>query len=248
MCTVTFIPRETGYCVAMNRDEKLVRHQGLPPAVKVVKGHRVICPSEPGGGTWIAANDSGVSLALINWYSIARRIEISPVSRGGVINATCGVETPKELEVLLSSLPLQRINPFRLIVIFPGLPQITEHRWDLKTLHRNPCAWQPQQWISSGFDESKAQKERSRIFRQKLENKSAGTLGWMRRLHRSHAPERGAFSTCMHRADAATVSYTEAVVTTGATRMWHCLGAPCRPDRHFSVSLEPNRKVAMRNQ
>ena len=38
--------------------------------------------------------------------------------------------------------------------------------------------------------------------------KFEGRLNWLRRLHRSHLPERGPFSICMHRSDAATVSYT----------------------------------------
>src|SRR5689334_4291843 len=31
MCTVTFIARQRGYCLGMNRDEKLARPIGLPP-------------------------------------------------------------------------------------------------------------------------------------------------------------------------------------------------------------------------
>src|ERR1041385_4155686 len=51
MCTVTFIGRKKGYCLGMNRDEKRTRIAGLPPGMKRVNGHAVICPSEPGGGT-----------------------------------------------------------------------------------------------------------------------------------------------------------------------------------------------------
>src|SRR5213083_21809 len=85
MCTVTFMPQRTGYCLAMNRDEKRTRPQGLSPAQRNIDGHRVIYPYEPGGGTWIALNDKGVSLALINWYSVAQRVKKDTLSRGGVI-------------------------------------------------------------------------------------------------------------------------------------------------------------------
>jgi len=50
----------------MNRDEKLTRPTGLPPKKRMVNGRAVISPSEPGGGTWIALNDHGATLALIN--------------------------------------------------------------------------------------------------------------------------------------------------------------------------------------
>ncbi|MEW6303391.1 MAG: hypothetical protein AB1705_07975, partial [Verrucomicrobiota bacterium] len=55
----------------------------------------------------------------------------------------------------------------------------------------------------------------------------SGTLGWLRGLHRSHEPARGPYCFCMHRADAATVSYTEVTVsrTMGTMRYWP--GAPC---------------------
>jgi hypothetical protein len=238
MCTLTFMPRKNGYCLAMNRDEKLTRRQGLPPMLKVVNGRRVICPSEPGGGTWIALNDSGVSLALINWYSVATRVQIAPISRGEVVNAACSAENPRQLKVLLSTLPLGLINPFRLIGVFPAFGQITEYRWDLKKLDLDKCTWQPQQWISSGFDELKAQRERSRTFQQALEQKSAGSLSWLRRLHRSHAPGRGPFSTCMHRQDAGTVSYTEALFSPSEASVWHCLGSPCQPEKRFTGCLK----------
>ena len=59
MCTVTFIARKHGYALGMNRDEQLSRVPGLPPSEKTINGCRVLAPSEPGGGTWIALNERG---------------------------------------------------------------------------------------------------------------------------------------------------------------------------------------------
>jgi transport and Golgi organization protein 2 len=228
MCTVTFMPRGGGYCLAMNRDEKLARAQGLPPTLKVVENRRIICPSEPGGGTWIALNDSGVSLALINWYSIPSRVQDFPVTRGEVVNCTIGAKKPKSVEALLRRLPLNRFNPFRLIGIFPAYSEISEWRWDVEILERKVHAWEPRQWISSGLDEPAAERERSRTFEQALGQMSVGSLKWLRRLHRSHAPKIGPFSTCMHRTDAVTVSYTETSVYARHATLRHCPGPPCR--------------------
>ena len=69
MCTISLITRQNGYALAMNRDEQLTRVPGLPPAPKIINGSRVLSPSEPGGGTWIALNVRGVTFALINWYA-----------------------------------------------------------------------------------------------------------------------------------------------------------------------------------
>jgi hypothetical protein len=246
MCTVTFMPRQMGYCLAMNRDEKLARPQGLAPALRIVENRRVICPSEPGGGTWMALNDFGVSLALINCYSIPARIEISPVTRGEVVKAALTAEEPKLAEALLLTLPLNRINPFRLIGIFPVTCGIVEWRWDLKTLEREVHTWQPRQWVSSGFDESAAQRERGRTFQEALKEKSVGSLNWLRRLHRSHTPEKGPFSTCMHRLDAATVSYAETVVSVASASMWYSLGPPCQHQLQFVLSLKREQHAKRR--
>src|SRR5258707_13238117 len=95
MCTVTFIARKRGYCLGMNRDEKLTRPTGLPPKKMKVNGRAVISPSEPGGGTWIAMNDHGATLALINWYSITAQVGGTAVSRGEVVNSGSAATSPR---------------------------------------------------------------------------------------------------------------------------------------------------------
>jgi len=243
MCTVTFIARKNGYALGMNRDEQLLRVAGLPPSKKMIGGCAVLAPSEPGGGTWIALNDAGVAFALINWYSITARVKGETVSRGQVVNTACVAKTPDVAVAALARLPLQRINPFRLIGVFPVTSEIIEWRWDLKRLVCKNHSWKDQQWISSGFNEPAAQRVRSRSFRAALKQKSAGSLSWLRRLHRSHSPQAGPFSTCMHRADAATVSYTEATVTPAGAMMSHHAGPPCKG----VIAVAPHRFAKIQN-
>jgi hypothetical protein len=218
----------------MNRDEKLTRIAGLPPTERIIAGRRVLCPSEPGGGTWIATSDSGVTFALINWYSIAARVEGEATSRGCVVNAVCATTAGPAAAEILAALSLKQINPFRLIGIFPTSHEIVEWRWDLKRMVKKCCDWKSQQWISSGYDEPKAQRIRSRTFQKARRQYSAGSLDWLRRLHRCHSPHCGPFSTCMHRADAATVSYTEVAVSPRESSMRHHVGAPCQTCECFS--------------
>src|SRR6266481_3794102 len=153
MCTVTFIAQQRGYCLGMNRDEKLTRPTGLPPKKMKVNGRAVISPSEPGGGTWIAMNDHGATLALINWYSITARVGHNAISRGEVVNSVRVASSPDLADDAIVGLPLNRINPFRLIGVFPITGELIEWRWDLKKLARKNHCWKSQQWISSGFDE-----------------------------------------------------------------------------------------------
>jgi Transport and Golgi organisation 2 len=227
MCTVTFSPRQRGYALVMNRDEKLTRIAGLPPQKQIIHGRNVLSPSEPGGGTWISLNDCGVTFALINWHSITARVKSGPVSRGVVVNAVGALDSMDFVAGILKKLPLKKINPFRLIGIFPDTNEIFEWCWDLEKLSQKKYPWLAQQRISSGFDELVAQRMRSETFRRALKKKSAGSLDWLRRLHRSHLPQSGPFSTCMHRADAATVSCTEIVVAPKRAIMRHHAGSPC---------------------
>lgn len=227
MCTVTFIARQRGYALGMNRDEKLTRPKGLPPQLRILNGLKVLCPSEPDGGNWIALNETGVTLALINWYSVAARVTANPVTRGEVVRTLNAGTSKNSIAEGLDQLPLPRINPFRLIGIFPAASSVVEWRWDLEQLVFEEHAWITQQWISSGFDESQAQRMRNDTFQRALGRTSAAGVNWLRSLHQSHTPEAGPFSTCMHRADAATVSYTEITVSPRVGTMRYYAGTPC---------------------
>jgi hypothetical protein len=241
MCTVTFIARKNGYALGMNRDEKLTRIAGLPPRVTQFKGRAILSPSEPNGGTWIGVNDAGVSLALINWYSISERVGGNVLSRGEVVKSSLAVSSSAALDETLQGLTLSRVNPFRLIGIFPAERVAFEWRWDLRQLERREHRWQTSTWISSGFDEPGAQKSRGKAFREALRQKSSGRLEWLRRLHRSHGFKRGPYSHCMHRADAATVSYTELTVSSEEAIMRHVSGAPCCTGRLIAFNLSLRR-------
>jgi hypothetical protein len=247
MCTVTFIAQRKGYCLGMNRDEKLTRVDGLSPTRKRIDGRTVLCPSEPTGGTWIALNDRGASLALINWYSVTRKVERNTISRGDVINTVGGADSAEFVNTRLGELPLQRINPFRLIGIFPASGEVVEWRWNLERLVRKKTRWRTQQWISSGFDESAAQRARGREFRHALDRTSAPNQSWLRKLHSSHAPHVGPFSTCMHRPDAATVSYTEITVSSRTATMRYHAGSPCTYSTNCRerIRLRPDAKTSL---
>lgn len=228
MCTVTLIARRTGYVLGMNRDEQLTRAQALPPAWQRCGSRYALFPAEPGGGTWVGVNDAGITLALINWYSVTARAARRPISRGEIVRLALPAAGPACVDAALAAAPLRRVAPFRLIGVFPSSQSVIEWRWNLDRVERVPHPWQTSAWFSSGFDELGAQQTRGAHFAQALRQSSAGSLAWLRRLHRSHAPEPGPYSTCMHRADAATVSYTEVIVLPQAVRMHYLSGAPCR--------------------
>ena len=212
MCTVSFLPKSQGFYLAMNRDEKRERFAAVAPAIVELGSHRAIFPREQTGGTWISANDSGVCLALINWHRIKHKPKNDMLSRGLVVKELAGISTAHEIAALVKKLPVRKLRPFRLIAILLGEKRVIEWRWDLQRLAIRNHEWRRQHWFSSGFDEDRAEIERHRVCEDANDHASADSLTWLRRLHRSHAPKRGPFSICMHRRDAATVSYSEVAV------------------------------------
>jgi hypothetical protein len=227
MCTVSFLPKTQGFYLAMNRDEKLERFTALAPAIVDLDSRRAVFPREPPGGTWISANEAGVCLALLNWYRIARELDNGVVSRGEVVRVLAAKSTAAEVAQGIAGLPLRKLRPFRLIAIVPSEKRVTEWRWNLQRLTTRNYEWRSLHWFSSGFDERRVQLERQRVCNAASKQELAGTLTWLRQLHCSHAPKRGPFSICMHRADARTVSYTEIVVSKRRATMRYTPGPCC---------------------
>jgi hypothetical protein len=226
MCTVTFVARQKGYALGMNRDEKLNRRAALPIALHRLNGRNALFPSEASGGAWIGVNNAGASFALINWYRVPDQVACQPISRGEIVRAALSLDSP-ELMSTPPGLDLHRVNPFRLVGVFLSQNAVYEWRWDQHKFERIAHRWETNAWFSSGFDEPGAQRTRGEAFGAALHESSAGSLSWLRRLHASHLPECGPYSVCMHRSDAATVSYSEIEVDQGAANMRYVAGAPC---------------------
>jgi len=252
MCTVTFIARKNGYALGMNRDEKLTRVKALPPARHEINGRIALFPSEPGGGAWIGVNDAGVTFALINWYSVAARVSQNILSRGVVVRLALAFDDLFAAEKHLARFPLKNTNPFRLLGISRRDNAVIEWRWNLSELKRIVHEWRTNIWISSGFDESGAQKIRKKKFEQANQSQEK-TVEWLRSLHASHEPSSGPYSICMHRDDAASVSYTEVEVDAFSTRLAYVPCSLCcaRPDDWKKTQLYSGRqnwKTAMASE
>jgi hypothetical protein len=227
MCTVSFVPNARGFYLAMNRDERLTRAAGIPPAVREVVGCRVLYPCEPSGGTWIAVNERGVCLTLVNWHRVERFPRDELISRGEVIRALATAGSLSEVDEGMRSLPLSQMRPFRLMVIANTERRVGEYRWNLQQVSMQRHGWARRHWFSSGYDERTAERLRGRVCRRAWKEDSAGTLEWLRRLHATHLPEPGPFSICMHEAVAETVSYTEIALTSQDVTMRYKPGSAC---------------------
>ena len=237
MCTLTFIPEEKGFLVAMNRDESLKRETALPPHVFVEDGMHAVYPLEPSGGTWIACNCGGTLLALLNWYSVGTHLSAENArSRGTLIPELIGEKESDCLQCAVAKLDLRKTRPFRLIGVFGNERTIQELRWNGARLETLKTAWRAQHWFSSSLSDRSAEHGRGPACDQAWKEPGAGGEEWLRRLHRSHVPQPGPFSVCVHRPDAGTVSYTEVSWRDGLATMNYAAGNPCLKDEFDAIS------------
>lgn len=227
MCTLSFLPTKDGYYAAMNRDERLTRGTALFPSTFGTRNLLAAYPFEESGGTWIACNQHGLTLALLNWNLPASGRLDKQRSRGTLIPTLIGELNPDQITRALGQPAVDGLLPFRLIGIFQGHQQIFEWRWDGISLVVVSFPWKPRHWFSSGASDEMAERIRGETCRVAWLEPDAGSLVWLRALHSSHGAVPGPFSVCAHRPDAGTVSYSEIVIDTDHASFRYVDGPPC---------------------
>ena len=229
MCTLTFLPEKNGYLAAMNRDEQRNRSAASSPAIRPAGGVSLLYPQELGGGTWIGANSHGNLLALLNWYSMEKKeLGEKSRSRGELIPVLLREPDAPSTKSALQQFDFAGIHPFRLFGVFPADHVIREWRWDAELLTTKSHEWGRHHWYSSSWSDERAEAERGSAFERAWREDLADPSDWLRRLHASHIPEPGPYSICVHREDAATVSYTEVRCVSGELQMRYSPGNPCQ--------------------
>ena len=207
----------------MNRDERQSRDLARPPQVF----GNAIYPLEPGGeGTWISVNTTGITLALLN-KNLSGGMYLKSRSRAEVIPALASSEALPEIQRRLLELGCKGMLPFRLFAISPNEREVCEWRWMDSKLTSQTHDWKPLHWYSSGMSDEEAERRRGAAVQVAWKQPDAGSVEWLRALHRSHEPKRGAFSLCVHRDDASTVSYSEILVDNNRVEFRYASGSPC---------------------
>lgn len=245
MCTLTFIPKPQGYLLGMNRDERLTRELALAPEPTTISGLPVVYPRESSGGTWIGSNAAGITFALLN-QNPGPQSKAKERSRGEIIPAILSASRFPEAMRLFQQLDLRGMLPFALVGIFPAEQIISQCRWDGNEVQFLRIGWDFRHWFSSGVSDEMARKVRGSTCYEAWRRRDAGSAEWLRGLHASHSPARGSFSICVHRPDAATVSYTEAVLTGRTISMRYHAGYPCQALGRFDaeVNLQTTPQIA----
>lgn len=228
MCTLSWLPDGTGYLLLFNRDERRSRGPALPPARQLIGGTAVLAPRDSDfGGTWIGVNEHGVAAALLNRYDDTPADPGAPrVSRGLLLASLLAAPTAEALMQDLGAGGLGHYLPFTVGATGPGSALYLAD-WTGRTLERSVTRHPGLVRTSSGRDQREAELVRGRVWHELAADAGGVSAEALEHLHRSHRPERGAFSVCMHREEAETQSLTTIRVDASGVSLRYVPGPPC---------------------
>ena len=228
-----------GFELFCNRDELRTRAVALAPAASARNGVAYLAPTDgEAGGTWIAVNEHGLALCLVNRYPALAGDGF--VSRGRLVRELAGAPSAEEVARRLSRLESDsepRYRPFTLLALETGFaPRVLA--WDGRRVFAPSVDPVSPPIVSSSYDPAGVEAARRRLWEPVL-GAGEATPDDLLELHRSHRPRRGPLSPCMHRDDARTVSLTRVRVTAAAVDLSYAGGPPCRTE--LSPPLTLNR-------
>jgi len=222
--------------VFCNRDEKLTRRPSTDPQLLCRDGVRFLAPIDgDAGGSWIATNELGITLCLLNGPSQTSRHVSAGRSRGLLLLDLASAGSVQDVQLRVWKTDLWRYDAFSLAVLEQGQHTLMVE-WDGTEKRILPFGDPYMPLASSSFDPVQVRYARSRqranLAGERLSNPVLALM-----FHRSHLPERGPYSPCMHRAAAETVSFSWVTVTGSEASFYYSAGPPCRSLAGASYTL-----------
>jgi len=240
MCTATWLYRPDGYTLFFNRDELRRRLPAAPPRMHEKAGMRFVAALDGNhGGSWLAVNEYGLTLCVLNGESAGSEPDESQrVSRGLLPTSLIDSRSPQQLATRLQRHEIPRFRAF-VLAAFDRQGAALLARWDGRSMQHEQRPALDMPLVSSSFRGSDVRQGRVDYFRQldasrgSIEERSAKHETY----HRSHFPQRGPYSTCMHRPEARTVSFSRIDVDGNAATYLYRAGPPCREGNAVEVGL-----------
>jgi hypothetical protein len=239
LCTLTWIGGPEGYELFFNRDELLTRGPETAPTLAEARGVRFIAPRDAdGGGTWIAANEYGLTLCLLNGYGPSRGTACTRMlSRGALVLALVDASEDGEIGRRFAQMDLAPFRPFSLLVVTPqGAGE--ELAWDGLERGRRPGAQMRLPIASSSVDQEAAQAFRRAQLETCIAREKGLSPAVLERFHKSHPGGPGPLTPCMHRSDARTKSHCRVRVRATRVSFAYAPGPPCSTALREVVELE----------
>lgn len=247
MCTVTWWKKPTAYELFFNRDELKTRQEALPPEMFEENGVRFIAPVDGDfGGTWIFVNQYGLTVGLLNHYPacVAQKKDGLFTSRGLLVRSLADCPGLEALAERLVELDLKCYRPFHLVALQLGR-EARMWTWDGQQLDCDCEVDAALPVTTSSYASADVVAERKNEFRSRLDTGETFSPQFLENFHKAHAPERGAFSVCMEREDAETVSLSRVRVEPEKIMFTYSPKVRGEPDfgSPVIVAMEPERSL-----
>ena len=231
MCTVSWVHNNRGYQLLCNRDEKLTRKPAIAPRLAVRDGIGALAPIDGDfGGSWIGVNEFGVSVCLLNGANLTEREHHSPLeprSRGLFLLELLPLASVTAICERVREDDLAAFPPFTVVALETGRPTaLIEWSGLRKSVHVQ--AGQHSMLTSSSFDTETVRKRRQHEYARATQPLE---------FHYSHGSSASAYSPCMHRPDATTVSFSWIRVSELVATFYYAPGAPCQQVAGVSQKL-----------
>ncbi len=222
-----------GYRLWFNRDEMRSRGPEVPPRLEQTPGGlRYIAPADSdAGGTWLAVNEFGITVCLLNGYRTPRAPDRDEwTSRGHLVRELAAARSQAEVWRRMAPGRLGSFRPLVLAAIAPNRPALIV-RWDGMDAVFDPSGERQLPIISSSYEQSEVDRSRRERFREmvRTDPRSGEPVDPAElEAYQSWTPEGGpdAFSPSMSRPDAGTRSQCMVVVTPGEVRLRYTAGPP----------------------
>jgi len=230
MCTVTWLRERGGYTLLCNRDESLSRKPALAPAVKEHRGVSFIAPEDGDhGGAWIAVNQFSLSVCLLNRYQDLGAVGTNHTSRGLLLLDLVECRSGADVLRRVCAVNLGRFQPFSLLALEPDRDALVIE-WTGSTGSIRQEGESALPLSSSSYKTASVVEARRTCFERLTAGRSCLDAATLFRFHASHSPGRSAFSPCMHREDARTVSFSWIKATREAVEFRYHADSPCTAD------------------
>ena len=227
MCTVTLAATADAWRMVCSRDERHARPAALPPQRRACGDRQAIMPVDPvSDGTWVAANDAGLVLTLLN-FNPENPPTDRDLSRGGVVTTLASCATLAELCADLKAIDTQRMMPFRLVAS-DGKQVVAWRSIDPPdSVIATPFEPDhPVMFTSSGLGDHLVEPPRRELFDRWFSGSDQTRFQEQDAFHHHRWQDHGHLSVCMEREDARTVSLTTTAVTEGRIAMTYHANRP----------------------
>ncbi len=241
MCTATWLHRPGGYDLLFNRDELKSRAEADPPRRQEGDGTAWLAPVDGDfGGTWIATNAFGVTVALLNGYHRADAEAAERRSRGLLVLDLAPARDADDVFRRLDEADPARHRTFRLIVLSPDAP-VRLAEWDGHRLRVDPDATSRRPLVSSSFDEGRVGEARRAEYHRRF-GEAPPTVESLRAFHAATTGGPSAYSVSMERPEAQTRSFTHVTVGPDRVGMRYLPGRPdlaASPESALQLPRQP---------